>query len=204
MVFKKGNIPWNKGIVDVHKGKNNHMYGRENKWGKHTEQAKKSIGLKNKGIKKPWLAERNRKIKGWKHKPETIKLMKKTRKGISYWTPETAKKVGSILRIHPNKPEKIIEDLMKMRDLPYIFVGNGKFAIETFNPDFINCNGQKKIIELFGDYWHNLPKIKERDIRRLIAYSKYGYKTLIIWEHELKDMESVENRIKEFDGDYHR
>lgn len=80
----------------------------------------------------------------------------------------------------------------------YKFTGDGGIILGGFNPDFINCNGQKKIIELYGDYWHNKKELISRDKRRLKTYKKYGYKLLIIWEHELKDPEKVISKIMEF------
>jgi len=104
----------------------------------------------------------------------------------------------------PNKPETLLFNLFKI-SLPkeYKFVGNNKIVIDTFNPDFINCNGQKKIIELFGCYWHKCQQCgfgngKKVDNRKLKVYKKYGYKTLIIWEHELKQPEQVIAKIMEF------
>ena len=38
----------------------------------------------------------------------------------------------------------------------------------------------------------------KKDEERLKIYSKYGYKTLIIWEHELKNQNEVLNKIQEF------
>ena len=110
------------------------------------------------------------------------------------------KKIFKVLNLKSNKPEKILNRLLK-KILPkeYKYVGDGKVILGGFNPDFININGQKKIIELYGDYWHNLPEYKKRDKRRLIAYKKYGYKTLIIWEHELKEPEKVISKTMEFD-----
>ncbi len=98
-----------------------------------------------------------------------------------------------------NKPEKQLNKLLK-KILPneYKFVGNGKLFIAGFVPDFINCNGQKKIIELFGDYWHNREDAKKRDKQRLKTYKKYGFKTLIIWQHELKELNKLELKIKKF------
>ena len=103
------------------------------------------------------------------------------------------------LRVKPNKPEKVLKALLNIL-LPkeYKFVGDGEIILGGFNPDFINCNGQKKIIELYGDYWHNRKDAIKRDKLRLIAYKNYGYKTLIIWEHELKDLEKVNNKVLEF------
>ena len=105
------------------------------------------------------------------------------------------------MQLSPNQPEKLLIKLLK-KLLPkeYKFVGDGKLIVDGFNPDFINCNGQKKIIEFYGDYWHNKPKSKKRDKRRKIAYKKLGYKTLIIWEKELKNLNKVTNKIKQFNN----
>jgi very-short-patch-repair endonuclease len=101
------------------------------------------------------------------------------------------------LQIKPNKPEKLIRTLLnKQFPNEYKFVGDGRFWIERFNPDFINCNGQKKIIEMFGDYWHR--NTQQRDKERLETYSKYGYNTLIIWEKELKNIDEIRKKIIEF------
>ena len=111
------------------------------------------------------------------------------------------KAVSKGLEIKPNKPEKILNELLN-EVLPneYKYVGNFKFWIERFNPDFINCNGQKKIIEMNGDYWHNLKDMKKKDKQKIKAYEKYGYKTLIVWEHELKNLGKVKNRILAFNN----
>ena len=101
--------------------------------------------------------------------------------------------------LSPNKPEKVLNKLLKRILLKeYKFVGDGKFWIDGFNPDFININGQKKIIELYGDYWHNREDSKKRDKKRIKVYKKYGYGTLIIWEHELKDIDKTKQKILEF------
>ena len=78
----------------------------------------------------------------------------------------------------------------------YKFVGDGKIFIAGFVPDFININGQKKIIELYGDYWHK--DTQEKDKYRIDTFKKYGYDTLVIWEHELKDLEKTRNKIRSF------
>lgn len=124
---------------------------------------------------------RNKKL--WQNKEYKEKQLKAMYKGLN---------------LHPNKPEKLLDKLLQ-KFLPneYKFVGDGKIFIASFCPDFVNKNNNK-IIELFGDYWHGLPEKKLVDKRRSIAYKKYGYKTLIIWEHELKDLEKVKNRILSF------
>lgn len=95
-----------------------------------------------------------------------------------------------------NKSEKLLNKvLLKILPREYKYIGNGKIFIDGLCPDFINSNGQKKIIELYGTYWHNKVETKKRDKRRLKTYAKYGYKTLIIWEHELKNLEKVKEKI---------
>lgn len=98
-----------------------------------------------------------------------------------------------------SKPELKVNDLLHTLDLKdYKHVGQGKFFIEQLCPDFVN-KSKKKIIEVFGDYWHNLPKSKKRDYFRFKLYKKYKYQTLVIWEHELKDLDYIAGKILEFE-----
>ncbi len=112
-------------------------------------------------------------------------------------------KMSNFLKF-PNKLELKISKILSKK---YKYVGDGKFWIERFNPDFINVNG-KKIIEIFGEHWHANPNkykandiicrnkkakdIWENDKQRLKTYKKYGYDTLIIWEHEINNIEDEE------------
>lgn len=99
----------------------------------------------------------------------------------------------------PNKCEQYLNQILQ-ENFPneFKFVGDGSVIIESKSPDFINCNGKKLIIELNGNYWHNLPKVIESDKRKLEIYLKYGYRTLIIWEFELKNKEQLIERIGGF------
>ena len=97
------------------------------------------------------------------------------------------------------KPElKVLNILNTLNLLKYKHVGQGKFFIEQLCPDFVNITN-KKIIEVFGDYWHNLPASKKRDYFRFKLYKKYGYRTLVIWEHELKNLDLLAGKILEFE-----
>jgi len=98
-----------------------------------------------------------------------------------------------------NKPESLLKKLLN-KTLPneYRFVGDNKIVIGSFNPDFVNVKGEKKIIELYGDYWHKREEVIERDIRRIKVYKNHGYKTLIIWEKELKNLDKVKTKILKF------
>jgi len=104
------------------------------------------------------------------------------------------KKILSTLKNKPNNQE---QKLSKLLPSSFKYVGNGKIIIEGLNPDFVNENN-KKIIEFYGDYWHNQEDNKDRDKKRISTYAKYGYKTLIIWEHELKDIDILKIKIRRF------
>jgi very-short-patch-repair endonuclease len=125
-------------------------------------------------------------------------IMLKRWKNIHY-RDKVIKKWMQSCAIKPNKKEVLLNTLLQ-QILPkeYKYVGDGQVIIDGFNPDFINCNGQKKIIEMFGDYWHNKSNAKEKDKRRLEAYKTYGYKTLIVWEHELNNFNKLVNKIDRF------
>jgi len=43
------------------------------------------------------------------------------------------------------------------------------------------------MIEAHGDYWHNLPKSKARDIRKARWAKDHGYQLVVLWEHEIKE-----------------
>lgn len=83
------------------------------------------------------------------------------------------------INLHPNKPEQIILDLLnEMYPGEWKYTGDFSFMINGRNPDFANCNGQKKVIEFWGDYWH---KGEDPEDRKAI-FREFGYDTLVIWE----------------------
>lgn len=108
---------------------------------------------------------------------------------------EFVKKQMKAKYVRQNKQEKYLEDVLNdLYPNEYKFVGDGEVIIGGCCPDFVNINGQKKIIEFFGDYWHR------NDLRgsRERFFAKYGYDTLVVWGKELKDMEMVKFRIHRF------
>lgn len=86
----------------------------------------------------------------------------------------------------------------------YKYVGDFDIVIGGKCPDFININGQKKLIELFGDYWHSMKKTgiskEKHETERREHFKKYGFDTLVVWESELKNKEAVKNKIVEFNN----
>ena len=138
------------------------------------------------------MTERCRKENGEKISKSLKKLWKEDKE----YRQSQIKKITS--QLVPNKPEKSFMDFVKNNNLSFTYVGDGKFWLTgnnfCFNPDFIDCKN-KIIIEIYGDYWHNRDDMKDRDKERLETYSKYNYKTIIIWVSELENKELVLSKI---------
>lgn len=144
---------------------------------------------------------------GHKHNEETKARMSKSHK--SKW--QDAEYRDSEIRrlrlaccVHPNKPEATILELLNAKyPEEWKFVGDGSLIIEGLNPDIVNANGRKLIIEVFGDYWHT-QKLKPYRLNegRVSVYAKYGYKTLIIWVRELNNIKNVMVKIDKFIAHY--
>jgi very-short-patch-repair endonuclease len=72
--------------------------------------------------------------------------------------------------------------------------GTGEIVIAHKYPDFVN-EAEKKIIEVFGDFWH---KNDSGYIRKSI-FKDYGYSMMIVWEHEIReDLLSVLEKVSEY------
>lgn len=102
--------------------------------------------------------------------------------------------------VRPTRPEKMFMELIKELKLPYDYVGDGKFWIENLNPDFIHKKS-KKVIEIFGDYWHN-PELNKyckenrTEHGRKRAFEANGYACIVIWEKDFNSGNWKENVLK--------
>ncbi len=108
------------------------------------------------------------------------------------------KRIRAILKgsaIRPNKSEIKLDSILQST-LPneYRLNVKGEILIGRSIPDFVNINGQKKIVELFGEYWH--PESDEQ--KRIKLFKKYGYTTLIVWESELNKVKKLEEKLIKF------
>lgn len=143
-------------------------------WGHHTRNKERPMEVKEKcriGVTKSWAnytdEERNTRVLAW----------------------------AKSQNMHPNKPESGLSSIVEnLYPANYKYTGGGDVVIAGKIPDFINVNGQKKIIELYGDYWHR----GENPQDRIDIFKPYGYDTLVVWEHELEDVEKLKLRIIEF------
>lgn len=119
--------------------------------------------------------------------------------------------VSKALRARYAKPNKIERQLIDIlaKYLPE-FKYNGDFSLRVtlagMIPDFVNVNGKKEVIELFGQYWHSPMVVKGRwqgsELGRIMAYNSLGFKCLIIWQDELKQLtqEQIVDKIRVFFG----
>jgi G:T-mismatch repair DNA endonuclease (very short patch repair protein) len=108
------------------------------------------------------------------------------------------------LNIRPNNIESLLEKLLsKLFPLKYKFVGDFSLWINGKNPDFIN-EDDKKIIELFGSYWHSEENTglnpKKHELQRRSYFEEVGYKVLIIWEDELKNISLLKEKLVRFNN----
>ncbi len=111
--------------------------------------------------------------------------------------PDFIRKQMMSRHVAPNKAEKQLNELLNhLCPGEYKYVGCGEVILAGKCPDFINVNGKKKIIELYGEFWHT----KEEEKNRIALFSKYGYNTMIIWSKEMMDRPSLSSRILDFNG----
>ena len=127
-------------------------------------------------------------------KPEFKSKMKRIMQNL-WSTTEHQEKMKKAFSVKPTKPELKLEHILNtLFPNEYKYVGDFKFWIDGRNPDFININGKKKLIELFGDYWHK----KDDSQDRINHFKEYGFETLIVWESELKDFNKLEEKLIQF------
>ncbi len=174
-------------ISKTHRGHLNPNYG------KHlSESTKRKMSAKTKGVPKSESMKRKvskAQIKLWQnpiHKRKQIKAM-----------------CNGISKAKLTKPERRLRNrLNHLFPGEYKFTGDGSVIIGNKKPDFININSQKKIIELFGDYWHSKKVTgrtkRQEENKRIKHFTKYGYKTLIVWQKELKNTLKLKRKLKVF------
>jgi len=128
--------------------------------------------------------------------PETPEAKESVRLGVlKKWCydPEYARRVFST-RGKSRDEEKLYEMLEINFPGYWHYVGNGRIVIGGKVPDFVN-EEDKKIIELYGDYYHKGQNPQDR-----INYFKiYGFNCIVIWVSEFKrDKNKVLDRVSEF------
>lgn len=125
-----------------------------------------------------------------------------------HFSEESLRRILTAIKRKPSGPEKRLIQIIEERNLPYKYVGDGALVISNLVPDFVETNGQKKLIEVFGRGFHD-PDFPYRFLRRPIPYHQTsegrtkilrsaGYALLILWDDELEQKEEVIEKIEQF------
>lgn len=125
------------------------------------------------------------------HTDETKCRMSKTHKQL--WNDPSYTKRMCHRRI-PSKPEIVFCELCMKSDLPFQFVGDGKLWIGGKNPDFVGTIDDRKLIEIWGDFYHRGQNPDER----IQFFIDRGYSCLVIWASELKDSDTLVTKVRKF------
>ncbi len=168
----------------AHKGEKSYWYG------KHlSDEAREKLRIANLGKK----ASKETKAKMSRvHKLENLNLEFKNRR---------VKAIMKAMHESPNKFETTVGNLLdELYPNEWKYTGNGDVMIGGLTPDFFCVNGQKKIVECFGTYWHSARVRKWQDTEqgKKALYRSYGYDTLVIWENELKDLDTLTEKVRVF------
>lgn len=115
-------------------------------------------------------------------------------------TPEHCAKVKKGCHKHPNKKEKTLEGILNIL-APGDYEYNGDYRLgiklDRLTPDFVNMNGQKKVIDFHGNHWHK----KDDTISRAERYAKCGWQSIVVWQSELHDLEKLQDKLIDFMGE---
>lgn len=104
--------------------------------------------------------------------------------------------------VHPNKAETKLWGILK-RNFPNEFRLNvkGQTIIGGRVPDFVNVNGKKVLVEMFGDYWHRKEKTGRNRSQEVLSrkkyFAKWGFKTVVVWQKDLKNERLVVEKLHE-------
>jgi hypothetical protein len=93
------------------------------------------------------------------------------------------RKVFESMKRRPTKVEQFFIDYFNQKNLPYKYVGNGKFWIEGKCPDFVNINGEKEVIEVGSKdekRWR-YGNVQKYISNRTNHFRKYGWRVNFYW-----------------------
>lgn len=114
--------------------------------------------------------------------------------------PRAIRKIYKGLNAKPNKLEKYVDDVLQTH-FPNEWKYNGDYScgvsLAGLIPDFVNVNGQKAVIEVYGDIYHDEKEMyrvygetlswKRTEFGRKAIFSQLGYYTAILWESKIKE-----------------
>ena len=163
--------------------------GNKNPMSKLENRIKVSLGKKGKSIVLPPFTE--------EHCKNISKVRKKTWLNPEYRRKQELKWLDPVYRRKvlgrriPTSYEKRLNGLILKYNLPYKYVGDGSVILGTMNPDFIDVNGQKKVVEVYESFYKvkNYKSCKNYEKDRREKLSKFGFGVVFI---DGKDLFSVD------------
>lgn len=195
-LFRKGYTPWNYEGLKINCKVCGKLFHTKKSLVEKANKQFCSIACKNKGIKQT-LETRNRRRKSMQKFYENPANRKRWSEiATKMWqNEEIARKIFMSLKKRPTKPENLLIDFLN-KNFPNQckYVGNGTFWLNGKNPDFMNCNGKKLLIEFMGFYTHTF----EEEVERESHFAKYGFKTLFLHYSDLENKNLLKIKIGDF------
>jgi len=215
----KGHIPWNKNKTNVYskralrkmsEAKKGKPAWNKGKMGIYSEEALHKISEAQKGHKH-WLGKhhtveakyRMSEVHKGKYPSEETRFKMSKALKRNWQDPDYVYKIMLARQIKPNRAERKLDAILQ-EVCPGEFALNVRANIMVLGgkvPDFVNVNGKKQLIELYGDYFHDpkhFPDIQSPQ-ERIDYFRQFGdWDTLIIWEHELKDEVKLKQKLRAF------
>jgi len=163
-----------------------------------TKEHRKKLALAHTGLKASQEAREKMSL-ARRGVPKTPEYKKKMR--LKWQDSNFISKMITLWNTKPNKAELALLNLLK-EICPNQFEYNGDFSLgislNGYIPDFVNINGRKQVIEFFGSYWHQKPSRGEKN--RVKHYKEIGWDCLVVWDIELRNPESLKQKIQAFVG----
>ncbi|MBA7574393.1 hypothetical protein ES708_16199 [subsurface metagenome] len=161
---------------------------------KYTEEHNRKMSEIRKGIPCPEERKKNisKALKGRIIGEEWRKKISTSHKENLLKNPERLKKM--LRRRIPTSLEEKFQKIIEKHGLPYKYVGDGKFFIERYNPDFINTNNEKIAVEVYARYYklRNDKSIDKWKEDRQKVFNRYGWKIIFFNEVEVNEKNVLE------------
>lgn len=189
------NTEYKKHQSESHKGNISNMKGR-----KHSEEANKKNRISHLG--KKVSKETRQKLIEFQNRPDVIQKSRDDRAKQKF-------------PFKDSKPELLTQSILKKHNIDFKKHHNFKLSKSYHQADIVI--EPNHVIEVFGDYWHFNPKKydgesivkirrKEIKVKEVWEYDQYvidgmkkqGYKVMVVWESELKDLEKTTKKILSF------
>ena len=158
------------------------------------QKEKNSIASKKNWQDLEWRINQIKVLTIARNRPEVKERQSKSLK-IKWRNPEFIENQRIARNLHPNKQESFWRSVLPERYpmLGWEYTGDFTFWINCKNPDFVSKK-YKLIIEYNGGYFH------QNDVpgQREAIFAEWGWKTFIIWDYDMLDMEKLYKRLDEF------